>query len=63
LREPPRLYANIDTRTQDVAKSMWPDLIALDDAELETDAREISTLMVLGRTIGRGMLKAQARQR
>jgi ribulose-5-phosphate 4-epimerase/fuculose-1-phosphate aldolase len=57
------LYTNIDARAQAAAKSMGPDLGALDDAELATNARENFDADRPWENYRQRMLKAQAQQR
>ena len=57
------LYTNIDARAQAAAKSMGPDLVALDDAELATNARENFDADRPWENYRQRMLKAQAQQR
>jgi ribulose-5-phosphate 4-epimerase/fuculose-1-phosphate aldolase len=57
------LYINIDARAQAAARSMGPDLIAMDDAELATNARENFDADRPWENYRQRMLKAQAQQR
>lgn len=57
------LYINIDARAQAAAKAMGTDLVALDDAELATNARENFDADRPWENYRQRMLKAQAQQR
>ena len=57
------LYINIDARAQAAAKTMGTDLVALDDAELATNARENFDADRPWENYRQRMLKAQAQQR
>jgi len=57
------LYINIDARAQAAAASMGPNLVALDDAELATNARENFDADRPWENYRQRMLKAQAQQR
>src|SRR5258708_28531691 len=57
------LYINIDARAQAAAASMGPNIVALDDAELATNARENFDADRPWENYRQRMLKAQAQQR
>jgi len=57
------LYTNIDARAQAAAVSMGPSIVALDDAELATNARENFDADRPWENYRQRMLKAQAQQR
>jgi ribulose-5-phosphate 4-epimerase/fuculose-1-phosphate aldolase len=57
------LYTNIDARAQAAASSLGPNIVALDDAELATNARENFDADRPWENYRQRMLKSQAQQR